>query len=180
MNQFYTVPEDAWLFRTSVPSPDSDGQRSPCEEAVRQWCLHELIRGYGVRVSCLEIERRVKVARERRPHRANIVVLRDGRPYVVVECKAREVKGLDSAADQAQTYASLADMQCTYAVATNGHEWRVHRIVDGAWLPVADLPSFADGREAIEWRSRSLTIISKAPMICPKELNVRGDDMSQA
>jgi len=93
---YYEVPESAWMFRdASAARPSTDAKWSPAEESVRQWCLYELIRTYGVRIDCLEVERQVKVARERKPHRADIVVLRDGQPYVVIECKSRRIKTLD-------------------------------------------------------------------------------------
>lgn len=166
MKQFYNIPEKAWLFKEPASERSlSDKKWSSAEESVRQWCLHELIRSYGVRVDCLEIERPVKVARERKPHRADIVVLRDGEPYVVVECKAQTIKNLDAAMQQAQNYAALLDMKATYAVATNGDQWHVRRNYVGEWLPVADLPSFAQGREETEWRLALTTIMALNPFL---------------
>jgi hypothetical protein len=107
----------------------------------------------------------VKIARERKPHRADIVVLREGKPFAVIECKSLQVKCLDSAMRQAETYATLPEMDCIFAVATNGHEWRVKRRVDGNWLPVADLPSFMQGREECEWRLVLMAAHSLSPVL---------------
>ena len=108
---FYTIPESAWLFQSQISQRRTEDKKwSNVEESVRQWCIHELIRSYGVRIDCIEIERLVKVARERRPHRIDVVVLRDGSPYVVVECKSRRIKSLDAAKEQAQQTHALFDM----------------------------------------------------------------------
>ncbi len=102
----------------------------------RQWCDPELIRAYGVRIDCIEIERLVKVARERRPHRIDVVVLRDGSPYVVVECKSRRIKSLDAAMKQARSYGDMPDVSATYAVATNGDHPSAHpgRVAAGSGI----------------------------------------------
>lgn len=152
-DDFYLVPENAWLFRQSASERGaSDKKWTLSEEAVRQWCIQELIRTYGVRVDCIEIERPVKVARERRANRADIVVFRDGEPYIVVECKARSIKKLDDAIQQAMNYALLLGMQATFAVATNGDQWIIRRRVAADWVPVVDLPSFRDGSVNVEWQ----------------------------
>jgi hypothetical protein len=150
---FYEVPENAWVFRNATEARVADDQKwTPHEEVVRQWCIQELIRAYGVRIDCVEIERHVKVARERRPNRADVVVLRDGKPYIVVECKARSIKKLDDAIQQAMNYALLPDMQAAFAVATNGDAWLVRRRVNNDWIPVVDLPSFREGCSCVEWQ----------------------------
>jgi hypothetical protein len=62
---FYKVSEDAWLFRdATVERGSNDTKWTPHEEAVRQWCVQELIRVYGVRIDHVEVERPVKVARD--------------------------------------------------------------------------------------------------------------------
>jgi len=163
---FYTVPEDAWLFRNAaVERGSNDKNWTPHEEFVRQWCIQELIRVYGVRIDHVEIERPVKVARERRPHRADVVVLRDGKPHIVVECKARSVKKLEDALQQAMNYASLPDMQATFAVATNGDAWLVRRRVNHDWVPVADLPQYREGKGSAEWRLILLAVQELSPIL---------------
>lgn len=166
MTRFYTVPEDAWMFRqTSKERVAGDKKWTPDEEAVRQWCIQELIRTYGVRIDRIKIECKVKVARERRPNRADVVVLRDGHPYVLVECKARSIKKLDDALQQAMNYAVLPDMQATFAVATNGDAWLVRRRVNTDWVPVADLPQFREGNDSVEWRLILLAVQDLSPIL---------------
>ena len=166
MTSYYDIPESAWLFRDqSGRRRNEDAKWTPDEESVRQWCLHELIRTYGVRADCLEVERQVKVARERKPNRADIVVLRDGHPYVVIECKSRKIKTLDDAMQQAQNYASLPDMNATFAVATNGDQWLVQRRIDHDWAPVMDLPDFRHGRETADWLQILTTVNTLSPVL---------------
>ncbi len=137
---YYTIPESAWLFQSQISQRRTEDKKwSNPEESVRQWCVHELIRAYGVRVDCIEIERLVKMARERHPHRIDVVVLRDGRPYVVVECKSRRIKFLDAAMKQAQNYGRMPDIAATYAVVTNGGQWIVRRRIQDEWLTAPEL-----------------------------------------
>lgn len=52
----YEVSIRAWLFRQSTDrNPQPDLESMP-EEHVRQWCLHELIRAYGISICRLNVE----------------------------------------------------------------------------------------------------------------------------
>ncbi len=137
---YYTIPESAWLFQSQISQRRTEDKKcANPEESVRQWCIHELIRSYGVRIDCIEIERLVKVAQERHPNRIDVIVLRDGSPYVVVECKSQRTKSLDPAMEQAENYGRMPDIAATYAVATNGDQWIVRRRIQGEWLPVPEV-----------------------------------------
>lgn len=162
---FYEVPVYAWLFRlVTCPIPPDDLASMP-EEHVRQWCLQELIRAYGVTVCSLEVERPVKVARERKPNRIDIVVLRDGKPYIVIECKSRSATQHDAAMRQAVNYASLPDVNAEFAVYTNGEKWWVRRRVRGEWVAVADVPTFHDHKADGNWRDVLLAVACLSPVL---------------
>ncbi len=61
---YYEIPESAWIFRAAPAArPSTDAQWSPSEESARQWCLQDLIRSYGVRIDCLEVEHLAEEAR---------------------------------------------------------------------------------------------------------------------
>lgn len=92
-------------------------------------------------------------------------MLREGRPHIVVECKARSIKKLDGALQQAMNYASLPDMQATFAVATNGDAWLVRRRVNNDWVPVADLPQHREGKGSAEWRLILLAVHGLSPIL---------------
>lgn len=162
---FYEVPTKAWLFRP-ILEPVSDIAPDPKpEEQVRQWCLQELIRAYGVSICNIEIELPVKVAKERKPNRIDIAVLRNGKPYIVIECKARSETQHDIAMAQAVNYASLPDVNAEFAVYTNGETWWVRRNVRGEWVPVPDIPAYFDGNHAGEWRDILLAVNRLSPIL---------------
>lgn len=162
-NAFYSVPKDAWLFRSSGAVDNCD--HSHPEEQVRQWCLHELIRAYGVSVCRLDVEWAVKVARERKPNRIDIVVLINGKPYIVIECKARSETQHEAAMSQSVNYASLPDVNAEFAVYTNGQVWWVRRRVRGQWIEVPDIPMLQDDKPTGDWRDVLLAVDRIAPVL---------------
>ena len=134
----YTVPEDAYLFPGKV-RPATEKMRN-LEEPVRQWCAHELLRTYGIPVANLEFERSVSVGSKR--YKIDILVKREGEPWIVAECKQPgDAKPADSLA-QAKSYAGAADVQAEWVIATNGDYWQVARKVGAHWCPVPDLMSW--------------------------------------
>lgn len=163
-NPYYEVPEDAWLFRPAADKrPDADRNWTPAEERVRQWCLHELIRSYGVDIRDIKIEYPVRVGT--RTHRADIVVTLGNRPFVVVECKARGSAKHDEAMEQSISYATAQEISAEFAVYTNGEEWWVRRRMNGKWIPVGDLPSFSAGKAGHAWRDVLLAIDRLSPVM---------------
>lgn len=131
---FYQVDRSAWLFNPVQPGP---------EEEVRQWCLHELLRCYGVDIRRIKTECEVKVGR--RYHRADIVIHdADNNPYCVIECKALKERKHEDAMEQAISYAMAGKGQPRFVMYTNGNEWRVKRRAENGWISVLDLPDFGD------------------------------------
>lgn len=129
---FYKVDKVAWLFTPANPGP---------EEEVRQWCLHELLRCYGVEIGNIVTEWPVKVGRS--PHRADIVIFTaPDKPYCVIECKEPGHKKHEVAINQAISYARAGNGKAQFAIYTNGDEWLVRRRIGEDWLPVNDLPHF--------------------------------------
>jgi len=129
----YEIKPDAYLF---VDLPEKP------EEKIRQWVLFELLSTYGISIKNIEIERPVKVGT--RTHRADIVILRESAPYVVIECKRWENKKIAAGIDQAISYADANTMKAKYAVFTNGDVWIVKRKVKGEWLDVPDISKRID------------------------------------
>lgn len=160
-SDFYTVGQDAWLFTGAAIQPE--GKRARPEEDVRQWCLHELLRAYGVCIVNIGIETPVRVGT--RTHRADIVVLRDGHPYIVIECKPRRTRKHDDAMKQAISYATAADVNAEFAAYTNGNVWWVRRRVKDQWVPVPDLPTFRDGTPNTDWRDILLAVDRAGPAL---------------
>lgn len=138
---FYTVREEAYLYPGITVR---EGDQEQHEEKVRQWCAYELIRTYGIRIDEIEFERQVKIGSKR--YRIDILVTRNGRPWVVVECKRRNVNKPVEGIAQAISYADEKSVQAPFAVYTNGDIWHTQRKVADQWLPVPDLPARTDLR----------------------------------
>ncbi|RMH67366.1 MAG: type I restriction enzyme HsdR N-terminal domain-containing protein [Bacteroidetes bacterium] len=111
------------------------------EEWVRQHFIQFLIRERGVPRALIAVEMAFTYQRMRR--RADVVVHdRQGRPLVLVECKAPEVEITQAAFDQVARYNKV--VQAPYLVVTNGlvhyccaldHEAHTYRFLD-------DLPPY--------------------------------------
>lgn len=133
--EFYQVPPEAYLFR-SVPK--SEDKRNAPEESIRQWCCFELIRCYGIRVPEIEIERKIKSGSGHR--RIDILVKKNDRPWLVVECKKPKHKATNDALDQAISYANSEGIKAEFVLFSDGTEWQVRRCIHGKWVSVVDLP----------------------------------------
>lgn len=133
---FYEIRPKAYLFPHQVS--EATEQRRNHEEPVRQWCAYELIRAYGIPIGNLEFERTVRVGSKQ--YRIDVLVSKDGRPWLVVECKRQEDGRHGAASEQAMSYANADEIRAEFIVSTNGREWRVSRRIGGNWLPVVDLP----------------------------------------
>lgn len=115
------------------------GKSDTPEEKVRQWMIFELLAVYNVPVQAISIESPVKVGT--RQYRADILLLKDYRPWAVIECKRQEDNDISSGIQQAMSYASC--LQAEFAVFTNGKDWIVKRCYHGKWISVPDLPIYS-------------------------------------
>lgn len=131
---FYYINPKAYLYEKTIETP---------EEKVRQWVIFELLSTYGICINNIEIERSVKVGT--RNHRADIVILRESRPYVVIECKKFDDKHKTRGLQQALSYADANTIKARYAIYTNGHDWEVRRKMGSEWVAIPDLPKNVDG-----------------------------------
>ena len=131
---FYEINPQAYLFGKTDDMP---------EERVRQWALFELLSTYGISINNIQIERPVKVGT--RTHRADIVILHESAPFVVIECKKWEDKHIGRGMQQALSYADANTMKARYAVYTNGDVWEVKRKISNEWVDLPDLPKRIDG-----------------------------------
>jgi hypothetical protein len=137
--RYYQVKPEAYLFGKAHGVP---------EEEVRQWCLAELMSSYGAGINDLHTEWSVKVGSRR--YRADVVVKRDSKPFVLVECKKRGHAAHDHGIAQAISYADSSGVKAEYAVYTNGEVWAVRRRVGTEWVAVPDLPRLPNEMEPIE------------------------------
>lgn len=141
---FYQIMPAAYLYPDKVKAASD---RKQLEEPVRQWCAYELIRTYGIAVINIEFERPVRMGS--RPHWIDILVSREGKPSVVVECKKPSDRNADKALEQAVSYADAPEIQAEFAVVTNGKDWQVKRRILGKWCAVPDLSREVDQHTAL-------------------------------
>lgn len=127
---FYEVPEDAYLF----------GRRKTPEEEVRQWVLFELLSTYGFHIRDIEIEKTM-IAGTKNVF-ADIVINKRKTPYIVIECKQREVNFKEKDFGQLKSYANLSGTE--FAVWTNSKTWRVNRKINSEWTFFTDIPRFVN------------------------------------
>jgi transcription initiation factor IIE alpha subunit len=91
------------------------------EENVRIWVIDSLINALGY--SHEEIDTEVRTLGKR----IDIALKKDGRIFLVIECKSVRTKLSNSVRDQAINYAT--SLSAPWAVITNGHLWRLYRIL---------------------------------------------------
>jgi hypothetical protein len=168
---FFEVEANAYLFPEKVRGTVV---RKKPEEPVRQWCAYELIRAYGISISNIEFERSVRMGS--RPHWIDILVSREGRPFVVVECKRASVTNLEEAMEQALSYADAPEIRAEFAVVSNGEDWRVKRRVNDQWCAVPDLPREIDCHSARSITDLLYSIDVIAPLLYKLNESLEGEE----
>ncbi|GMQ81070.1 MAG: type I restriction enzyme HsdR N-terminal domain-containing protein [Rhodothermia bacterium] len=89
------------------------------EERVRQSAISFLHDEIGVPLGLISVEKRLEQADTE--YRADLVVhTRDGKPWMIIECKAPSVKLTQAAFDQVGRYNRL--IQARYLLITNGED----------------------------------------------------------
>ena len=168
---FYEVPSDAYLFRSKIKP------RTKKEEAVRQWCVQELIRAYGACITDIEFERPVQ--RGSVNNWIDILILRLGKPWVVIECKNLQDRNPAKGLVQARSYATAPDVRAEFVVYTNGRDWRVERLVGSSWVPVLDLPHLQTAPVGRDLTSHLNALNDLQPMLRILDAEVKGIDASR-
>lgn len=111
------------------------------EEEVRQWVLHLLVERKGVPAGLLAVEYSMKV--NGMDKRADAVVFgSDGKPLMVVECKAKHVDLTPSVLDQALRY--HAALRPRYLLLSNGVTTYCFKVESSSLLPLDHLPDFEE------------------------------------
>ena len=88
------------------------------EEGVRQWVIGLLHERYGYPLELMQVEGAISVNGMTR--RCDIVVYRDGRPWMIVECKKCEIPLTQKVCDQACRYNTV--LRVPYLTLTNGKQ----------------------------------------------------------
>lgn len=107
------------------------------EEWVRRHVLAMLTERAGIPAANISQEHPVNV--NGTAQRADIVVSGDdGRPLMLVECKAPEVSVCAATLDQAFRYNAV--LGARYVMLTNGTDHYIYEVSDGGYLPLKDFP----------------------------------------
>lgn len=111
------------------------------EEEVRQKMLYLLVEHLNVPAGLVAVEYSVKV--NGLDKRCDVVVFgKDGRPLMIVECKAPSVKLSQTTLEQAARYYSA--LHSNYLMLYNGNECYCFNTKDGNLEAVDHLPSYEE------------------------------------
>lgn len=111
------------------------------EEEVRQKVLYLLVEHLHVPAGLVAVEYSVKV--NGMDKRCDVVVFdTNGRPLMVVECKAQSVKITAKTLDQAVRY--YAALQPRFLLLYNGHDCHCLKVENGALQSMDHLPDYAE------------------------------------
>jgi len=109
------------------------------EEWVRQHFIHLLLSQYAYPPALMRIEGGLRVHRLAR--RTDLVVYdRAGAPFLLLECKAPDVKLTPAVLDQAARY--NLSLNAPHLVLSNGREHFCFRVAEGGLERMGDLPGF--------------------------------------
>lgn len=113
------------------------------EEMVRQHLIHLLAQELGYPLSLMSVEKGIELNGTKK--RCDIVIYgRDGKPCMIVECKAPEVKLSQDTFDQAARY--NLQLQVPYLLLCNGYECFCSRVdhQDKSFTFLNAIPAYAD------------------------------------
>ncbi len=109
------------------------------EEWVRQHLIGFLVAHRGVPLSLVAVEKGFDVSGQSK--RADVVVYRrDGRPWLLAECKAPDVAVGEVALRQVARYARV--IHADVLALTNGLRHEAYAVTSGALTPLDDLPTY--------------------------------------
>jgi predicted type IV restriction endonuclease len=108
------------------------------EEWVRQNFLQYLVQVKHFPASLIAVETEIKLNDLRK--RCDIVVYKDGIPWMIIECKEMNV-GLDESVLQ-QVLRYNMSIPCVYLVITNGNATNAWKLQDGKAEQLAELPEW--------------------------------------
>ncbi len=167
----YPIPAETYLYPAKL---SAQGVPNTKEEPVRQWCAFELIRAYGIKVADLSFEQEVRIGSK--TYRIDILVKRNGLPWIVVECKEPKHTKPEEGLEQAVSYAGSVKIMAEYAVYTNGTAWQVKRRIENEWTAVPDIPVSGPARPlgSIDELLRTVELVS--PLLHKLDEPLQGND----
>ena len=108
------------------------------EEMVRQLFIAYLIQVHGYSVNRIAVEKEIRVELTRK--RFDLVLYTaDLKPYILVECKAPEIKLNEPVIAQVVRYNRM--FAVNYLIVVNGHECRIFNNTSTTWVEQNEFPS---------------------------------------
>jgi len=112
-------------------------------------------------------------------YRIDILIKRDGEPWIVVECKRSDHAAHDKAMEQAISYADAQRIQAEFAIYTNGDVWHVRRHAADGWVPVLDLPAMSEAATNHQLVDHLRVLQSMMPMLHMLDQEIKGRDAAR-
>ncbi len=92
--------------------------QSTPEEEVRQWLIYQLVEHLGYPTTCIAIEKQIQYLKRKK--RFDILVYTNGKPIMLIECKAPQIKLNQKTLNQIGEY-NFA-LKVPYLMVTNGKQ----------------------------------------------------------
>jgi hypothetical protein len=99
------------------------------EEWLRQQVLKHFVEILKFPISLISVEKLIKVGELRK--RYDILVFKNDKPWLLVECKAESIKLDKQVLKQTESYVS--SLQVNYFCLSNGHEIRCYDMLANVW-----------------------------------------------
>ncbi|MBL7765123.1 MAG: type I restriction enzyme HsdR N-terminal domain-containing protein [Chitinophagaceae bacterium] len=100
------------------------------EEWVRQYVIAYLHQVKEIPFGLMSVEKKIQVGQLLR--RYDVLVYKNDKPWMIVECKEEREKLSDAVLQQVLSYTSV--LQLSYIVVTNGETVRCYDIARGHWM----------------------------------------------
>ena len=111
------------------------------EEEVRQALIMELSTNYGYPLQLMSCEYSIDINRVK--YRVDLVVFdKEGKPLLLVECKAPNIKISQQTFSQILLYNYA--VKCPYLLLTNGKETILAKLDKGSHLFLTEIPNYND------------------------------------
>ncbi len=126
--------EKEWIF----DSFRKQWVRLTPEEWVRQNLLQYLLQVMKYPASLIAVEKEIALGELKK--RFDILVYRDAKPWMIIECKEMNVPLSESVLKQILNY--NITVQASYIIITNGTDTAGFKIETGQAIPITELPTY--------------------------------------
>ncbi|NCW11798.1 MAG: type I restriction enzyme HsdR N-terminal domain-containing protein [Chitinophagia bacterium] len=108
------------------------------EEWVRQNLLQYLVQTCQYPSALIAVEKTIQLGTLQK--RFDIVVYKNDKPWMIVECKEARVEINEKALNQILQYQQV--LEAEYLILSNGHETKGAKIISGKWQALQHFPDY--------------------------------------